>query len=79
AGMTYDSHRSTVTVKVTDDGEGTLTAEVSYANGQPVFSNIYVEQNVRTGDSTNAIVYVAVALAAAAVCLGSLIARKRAR
>ena len=79
AGMTYDSHRFTVTVEVTDDGEGALTAEVSYANGQPVFSNIYVPPIVPTGDSTNAIVYVAIALAAAAVCLGSLIARKRAR
>ena len=66
-------------VEVTDDGEGALTAEVSYANGQPVFSNIYVLPIVPTGDSTNAIVYVAIALAAAAVCLGSLIARKRAR
>ncbi|MBQ4309569.1 MAG: Cna B-type domain-containing protein, partial [Lachnospiraceae bacterium] len=81
-GITYDSHRFGVTVTVTDNGQGALTAEVSYTDGQPVFSNIYVPPAtpaVPTGDSTNAIAYVAIALAAAAVCLGSLIARKRAR
>ena len=77
-GVTYDSHRFTVTVTVEDNGQGALVATVSYPT-QPVFSNIYVSPIVPTGDHTNVMFYTVLALAAAAVCVGTLISRRRAR
>ncbi|MBQ1516028.1 MAG: Cna B-type domain-containing protein, partial [Lachnospiraceae bacterium] len=77
-GVTYDSHRFTVTVTVEDNGQGALVATVSYPT-QPVFSNIYVPPIVPTGDHTNVMFYTVLALAAAAVCVGTLISRRRAR
>ena len=42
AGYTYDNHSETVTVTVTDNGDGTLKAEPSYAKAEgAVFTNTY--------------------------------------
>ncbi|MGI6315218.1 MAG: Spy0128 family protein [Christensenellales bacterium] len=41
AGYTYDSHTETVTVNVTDDGGGTLTATAMYDADGAVFNNSY--------------------------------------
>lgn len=44
AGVTYDETTYPVTVTVKDDGQGNLTAEVSYEQGEvPVFTNSYEE------------------------------------
>lgn len=42
AGINYDVHTSVVTVKVTDEGQGKLEADVSYADGTvATFTNTY--------------------------------------
>ena len=43
ANVTYDTTVHTATVLVTDNGDGTLTATVSYdgAGQLPVFTNVY--------------------------------------
>lgn len=42
--VTYDKTTYEVTVKVTDNGEGSLIAEVVYADGKaPVFTNVYTK------------------------------------
>ncbi len=41
-GLTFDEHTCKVTVKVTDDGAGTLNAEVAYSDGEAAaFTNTY--------------------------------------
>lgn len=42
-GVTYDISKFTVTVTVTDDGSGKLTAEVAYPAGGVVFDNAYAK------------------------------------
>ena len=79
-GMTYDTHRYGVTVTVTDDGQGSLAAEVTYTSGTPVFSNIYVPAGPPTGDSSHGALFGVIALAAAAICVGAFaVSRRRAR
>ena len=39
SGVTFDTHVETVTVEVTDDGEGKLSAEVTYDADGPAFAN----------------------------------------
>ena len=41
AGVTYDKSEKSVTVTVTDDGNGQLTAAVKYANDDTTFKNSY--------------------------------------
>ena len=58
AGVTYDETTYPVTVTVKDDGQGNLTAEVSYEQGEvPVFVNSYEEPesplSFITGGGTN--------------------------
>lgn len=55
-GMTYDRHTAKVTVVVTDDGNGQLTAAVSYDNGtvdaatdKAVFKNSYEATHIYGG------------------------------
>ena len=40
-GITYDTQSHTVYVNVTDNGDGTLSADVVYENGNPTFRNTY--------------------------------------
>ncbi|MBR2738055.1 MAG: hypothetical protein IKD88_08255 [Lachnospiraceae bacterium] len=81
-GVTYDTKTFGVTVTVTEN-EGLLIAQTTYTDGTPVFSNIYVPQTppvVPTGDGTNFMPYVLLALGAIAVCAGTLaVSRRRAR
>ena len=65
AGWTYDTHESFATVKVTDNGEGQLTATVSYDNSKAVagadkkcttaaaFTNSYTPDETTTTDDTS--------------------------
>jgi|GEM_PF-6178459 len=46
-GITYDDTSYTIKVEVTDNGDGTLTATVSYPDGSVVFNNTY-----KTGTTT---------------------------
>ena len=39
SGVTFDTHAETVTVEVTDEGEGKLSAEVTYDADGPAFAN----------------------------------------
>jgi len=41
ANMKYDTSIREISVTVSDDGNGTLTADVTYADGSPVFNNEY--------------------------------------
>ena len=41
-GVTYDKKEIKATVKVTDDGNGQLVAQVSYDTANPTFSNTYL-------------------------------------
>ena len=41
-GVRYDNREINVTVKVTDDGKGNLTSEVSYPNNEKRFINEYI-------------------------------------
>ncbi len=45
-GITYDETVFTVTVTVTDNGDGTLTAEADYAGKEVIFRNTYVAKDV---------------------------------
>lgn len=40
-GVTYDDASFGVTISVTDDGSGSLKAEVAYGDGVPAFTNVY--------------------------------------
>ena len=69
-GVSYDQTVYQVIVRVTDDGEGKLVAEVDYVDGPAVFTNIYQspeeptdpedpedsEVLPKTGQSTNMII-----------------------
>ena len=46
AGMTYDTTEFTVTVTVTDDGEGNLVASVDYPSGGIAFHNVHIPDPV---------------------------------
>ena len=90
-GVTYDSSQKTVTVTVTDDGNGQLQASVE-GNGQ-TFTNTYVkpaagDTNVdagdadkaipQTGDTNNAALPIVVAaVAVACIAVGLVASRKR--
>lgn len=54
AGYTYDDHASKVTVKVTDSGDGQLTASVKYDDGDCcVFNNKYEAKPVTVDGAKN--------------------------
>lgn len=89
-GVTYDSSQKTVTVTVTDDGNGQLQASVE-GNGQ-TFTNTYVkpaagDTNVdagdadkaipQTGDTNNAALPIVVAAVAVACIAGGLVASRK--
>ena len=86
-GVTYDSSQKTVTVTVTDDGNGQLQASVE-GNGQ-MFTNTYVKPAAgdtnadagnadkaipQTGDTNNAALPIVVAAVAVACIAGGLVA-----
>lgn len=86
-GVTYDSSQKTVTVTVTDDGNGQLQASVE-GNGQ-TFTNTYVKPAAgdtnadagdadkaipQTGDTNNAALPIVVAAVAVACIAGGLVA-----
>lgn len=86
-GVTYDSSQKTVTVTVTDDGNGQLQASVE-GNGQ-TFTNTYVKPAAgdtnadagdadkaipQTGDTNNAALPIVVAAVAVACIVGGLVA-----
>lgn len=86
-GVTYDSSQKTVTVTVTDDGNGQLQASVE-GNGQ-TFTNTYVKPAAgdtnadagdadkaipQTGDTNNAALPIVVATVAVACIAGGLVA-----
>ena len=60
SGVTFDTHVETVTVEVTDDGEGKLSAEVTYDADGPAFANrtnpgdLIITKNVIGQTATNA-------------------------
>ncbi|WP_342995367.1 Spy0128 family protein [Parolsenella catena] len=89
-GVTYDSSQKTVTVTVTDDGNGQLQASVE-GNGQ-TFTNIYVKPAAgdtnadagdadkaipQTGDTNNAALPIVVAAVAVACIAGGLVASRK--
>ncbi|MDR0929492.1 MAG: hypothetical protein LBM74_07245, partial [Oscillospiraceae bacterium] len=45
-GWTTDDTEFTVQVSVTDDGMGTLSADVQYPDGSPTFTNTYTAQSI---------------------------------
>lgn len=55
AGYTYDTHKSEVTVEVTDSGDGQLTASVTYGDGVDccVFKNKYEAKPVTVDGAKN--------------------------
>lgn len=50
ANIVYDSHEETVTVTVSDNGDGTLHIEVAYDEDDAVFNNTYEPTVPRTDD-----------------------------
>lgn len=91
-GVTYDSSQKTVTVTVTDDGNGQLQASVE-GNGQ-TFTNTYVKPAAgdtnadagdadkaipQTGDTNNAALPIVVAAVAVACIAGGLVASRKRR
>ena len=89
-GVTYDSSQKTVTVIVTDDGNGQLQASVE-GNGQ-TFTNTYVKPAAgdtnadagdadkaipQTGDTNNAALPIVVAAVAVACIAGGLVASRK--
>lgn len=90
-GVIYDDATYAVKVVVTDDGQGKLQAEVTY-NGEkavPVFTNTYTEpvepiepekpETVipQTGDTTNMVLPLELAVGGVALVAGSLTVAKR--
>ena len=80
-GITYDETVYTVTVTVTDDGMGQLTAEVKY-DQTPVFRNTYeapkVEiENPKTGDQTGLTVMTAMMMLSAVSLMAVLVIGKK--
>lgn len=91
-GVTYDSSQKTVTVTVTDDGNGQLQASVE-GNGQ-TFTNTYVKPAAgdtnadagdadkaipQTGDTNNAALPIVVAAVAVVCIAGGLVASHKRR
>lgn len=91
-GITYDEREFKVTVKVGDNGEGTLSAETG--SDDIVFTNSYkapkdgkttdtpkkpdkVLRRVATGDNSHMVIYLVLMIAAAAVISMVIIRRKR--
>ena len=67
AGWIYDTKKYTVTVTVTDDGNGKLSAAVSGLNqGVAEFKNIYDPNRPPTGDDSNLLAWSLSALASLA-------------
>lgn len=53
-GYTYDTHKSEVTVEVTDSGDGQLAARVTYGDGDCcVFNNSYAAESVTVDGAAN--------------------------
>ena len=83
-GVTYDETVWTATVTVTDDYKGGLSASVSYGDGGnlPSFVNTYVEPPAipQTGDTTNMVLPLVLAVGGVALVAGSLtVARRRSK
>lgn len=83
-GVTYDETVWTATVNVTDDYQGALHATVSYGNGAelPSFVNTYVAppKIPQTGDTTNMVLPLVLAVGGVALVAGALtVARRRSK
>ena len=83
-GVTYDETVWTAMVNVTDDYQGALHATVSYGNGAelPSFVNTYVAppKIPQTGDTTNMVLPLVLAVGGVALVAGSLtVARRRSK
>ena len=80
-GVTYDETVWTATVNVTDDYQGALHATVSYGNGAelPSFVNTYVAppKIPQTGDTTNMVLPLVLAVGGVALVAGALTVAKR--
>ena len=80
-GVTYDETVWTATVTVTDDYKGGLSASVSYGDGGnlPSFVNVYVEppKIPQTGDTTNMVLPLVLAVGGVALVAGALTVAKR--
>ena len=91
-GITYDEREFKVTVKVSDNGEGTLSAETG--SDDIVFTNSYkvpkdgkttdtpkkpnkALRRVATGDNSHMVLYLVLMIAAAAAVSMVIIRRKR--
>lgn len=91
-GITYDEREFKVTVKVSDNGEGTLSAETD--SDDIVFTNSYkapkdgkttdtpkkpdkARRGVATGDNSHMVIYLVLMIAAAAAISMVIIRRKR--
>lgn len=79
ANVTYDTAVYTVTVTVTDNGDGTLTAETDIPLTDITFVNTYTEPKkpTQTGDGFNGGLYGALALMAALTGAGVVFGRRR--
>ncbi|MCI1666393.1 MAG: Cna B-type domain-containing protein [Atopobiaceae bacterium] len=81
AKFTYDTASFKVRVTVSDDGNGKLTAEVSYPDGAPTWNNVYTDSSSvvipQTGDGTTGAGFLIALLAVAgiAICSGSRMRR----
>ena len=74
--VTYDEHTVTLTIKVTDNGDGTLKVEGTYS-GDQTFKNKYTEETPKTGDTARPILWIVLAAAAVIGIIALLVLGRR--
>lgn len=83
ATVTYDETVYTITVQVTDDGQGNLVATLNTGDSDLIFSNHYAPADPtpapETSDTAPMMVLGSVMLLAVLVAAGAVVARKRTR